>query len=59
MPARSMRWTAAALLLLAAGLCGCATTAVDDPDRESDIPWNQQQAWEGTIFMPPGMGDER
>ena len=54
-----IRWISAAAALLAAGLCGCATTGLDDPDRESDIPWNQQQSWEGTIFMPPGMSETR
>ena len=52
-----MRWISAAVAALAAGLCGCAT--IEDPDRESDIPWNQQQSWEGTIFMPPGMSENR
>jgi len=31
---------------------GCATT---DPDRESDLPWNMPQSWEGSPAIP-GMG---
>ncbi|MCX7818800.1 MAG: hypothetical protein N2652_06305 [Kiritimatiellae bacterium] len=38
----------AGALLLA--LAGCATPT--DPDRESDLPWNRQQAWEGQLLMP-------
>lgn len=42
---------AAASLALAGA--GCATT--DDPDAESDIPWNRQESWEGQLLMPGSM----
>ena len=32
---------------------GCAT--IDDPDAESDIPWNRQESWEGQLLMPGSM----
>ncbi|HMP90513.1 MAG TPA: hypothetical protein PJ991_09940 [Kiritimatiellia bacterium] len=28
---------------------GCATT---DPDRDSDLPWNMPQSWEGSPAIP-------
>ncbi len=28
---------------------GCATT---DDRRDSDLPWNQPQPWEGSPFIP-------
>ncbi len=31
-------------------MTGCATTPADR--RESDIPWNQPQPWEGSPFIP-------
>jgi hypothetical protein len=31
------------------GLMGCATT---DHRRDSDIPWNQPQPWEGSPYIP-------
>lgn len=40
-----------ALMLLALLAAGCATA----PDDESEIPWNQPQAWEGSPALP-GMG---
>jgi len=30
-------------------LIGCAST---DPDRESDLPWNVPQSWEGSPAIP-------
>lgn len=38
---------------LALAGAGCAT--VDDPDAESDIPWNRQESWEGQLLMPGSM----
>jgi len=38
---------------LGLGAGGCATTG--DPDRESDLPWNRQQPWEGQLLMPGSM----
>ena len=42
--------TLAALCLITGGLAGCATTDADR--RESDIPWNQPQPWEGSPYIP-------
>ncbi len=41
------------LTALLAGMAGCVTT--QDPDRESDLPWNRQQPWEGQLLMPGSM----
>ncbi|HMO03425.1 MAG TPA: hypothetical protein PKC67_00650 [Kiritimatiellia bacterium] len=38
-----------ALLASAFTLTGCATT---DPDRDSDMPWNMPQSWEGSPAIP-------
>lgn len=38
---------------LALGGTGCAT--IDNPDAESDIPWNRQESWEGQLLMPGSM----
>lgn len=42
-----------AVLLIAAGLCSCAsdTTASNSADRVSTIPWNRPQTWEGQGVM--------
>ena len=40
-------------------LSGCVSQEYVDPMAKSehgDIPWNQPQAWEGTIPMPGPMG---
>lgn len=37
--------------LVALTLSGCATLDGRD-DRESDMPWNQPQPWEGSPFIP-------
>ncbi len=39
-----------ALLVCVSVLVGCATP--DASRRESDIPWNQPQPWEGSPFIP-------
>ncbi len=31
---------------------GCATYDPARDDRQSDLPWNTQQSWEGSIPMP-------
>jgi len=36
----------AAVMIFSAG---CATS---DPDRESDMPWNMPQSWEGAPSIP-------
>ncbi len=46
-------WVGVTALLWTAG---CATT---DPDTESELPWNRQQAWEGQLLMPGTMMPER
>ena len=38
------------IVSLMACLTGCATTDADR--RESDIPWNQPQPWEGSPYIP-------
>ena len=53
-----MSWRSIVLSLAAAaavvlGFAGCAT--FDDPDAESDLPWNRQEAWEGQLLMPGSM----
>ncbi len=35
---------------MVAWLGGCATTPEDE--RQSDIPWNTPQSWEGVVPMP-------
>lgn len=48
------RYTIALLLLICCiGISGCAT---HDPDRESDMPWNMPQSWEGSPAIP-GLGN--
>lgn len=45
---------AGALLLIgiaATVLSGCKTAR-----RESDLPWNQRQTWEGAPALPAGFG---
>lgn len=46
--------------LLAFSQTGCVTTAApadpEDNSGDSDLPWNQQQPWEGTIPMPMPSG---
>lgn len=47
-------WTGRAYALILAAMwwsvaIGCATT---DNQRESDIPWNQPQPWEGSPYIP-------
>ncbi len=37
------------LLAIPFVLTGCATT---DPDRDSDMPWNMPQSWEGSPAIP-------
>lgn len=44
--AARLRVAVACLLLGLVG--GCATAY----DRESEIPWNSPQPWEGTIMLP-------
>jgi hypothetical protein len=46
---------AARILLLAVGACALASCAKDQPElvssgerRESALPWNKQEKWEGT-----------
>ena len=41
------------LIVTGIGLVGCAT---HDPDRESDMPWNMPQSWEGSPAIP-GLGN--
>ncbi|MBP7275489.1 MAG: hypothetical protein KBA51_04720 [Kiritimatiellae bacterium] len=46
-------------MVSAALLSGCVTREPTDPMATSDhgdIPWNQPQAWEGTLPMPGPMG---
>jgi len=44
------RFVILALLACLTGLLvGCAST---DPDRESDLPWNMPQSWEGSPSIP-------
>ena len=38
----------AAFVLLLAGTTGCATTG----DRDSELPWNAPQPWEGSPMIP-------
>lgn len=36
------------VLVLACGtFAGCASTAEEDPNRVSSIPWNRPERWEG------------
>lgn len=43
------RWISIlALCCMSAAFMGCATTN----DRESDMPWNTPQPWEGSPFIP-------
>jgi hypothetical protein len=60
--------TISALLLLAGcmAFAACATqkpqpALVDDPDakKESQIPWNKQEKWEGTQGQFANMTDRR
>ncbi len=37
--------------LLLVTVTGCATTEADRR-RDSDIPWNQPQPWEGSPYIP-------
>lgn len=39
-------------LAMLMAVSGCATT---DPERESDLPWNMPQSWEGSPAIP-GLG---
>ncbi len=41
----------AAVALLTALLAGC----IADTAEDSDLPWSQNQGWEGTIPLPGGM----
>jgi hypothetical protein len=53
------------ILLLGGTLASCATNTpkqtalVGDPDapRESSIPWNKPQGWEGTAGLPAGLSE--
>lgn len=45
-------------LLFALPLIGLlASCATGDPDRESDLPWNTPQQWEGAPGIPGFGGD--
>lgn len=37
------------LIAMASGFAGCATAPAD---RESDLPWNVPQSWEGAPMIP-------
>ena len=37
------------LAVVGLGFSGCAT---HDPDRDSDMPWNMPQSWEGSPAIP-------
>ena len=63
-PIRSLRIVRSlTVLLLAGGFVSCASEApkqtalMADPDssRESSIPWNKPQQWEGTAGLPLGL----
>lgn len=50
----SLFFIAGALILIclaASVLSGCKTTR-----RESDLPWNERQSWEGGPAVPAGFG---
>jgi len=40
---------ASILLIISISFSGCAS---HDPDRESDMPWNMPQSWEGSPSIP-------
>ena len=44
------RWVALVFSWLS--VVGCATYDPTRDDRQSDLPWNTQQSWEGSIPMP-------
>jgi hypothetical protein len=50
-------WALIGLVLVVAGLAGCAPKTKEEPDV-STIPWNRPQGWEGQGalggFRPPG-----
>jgi hypothetical protein len=48
-PAR--RFALLAALAAALALAGCMSAPPDD----SNLPWNKQQPWEGSPYVPPGM----
>ena len=40
-------------LVIALWTCsGCATVDPNDPDRQSDIPWNESKPWESAPGIP-------
>lgn len=47
---RNILWILAVVPLL--GLVGCATYDPTRDERHSDLPWNEQQPWEGSIVVP-------
>lgn len=47
-PVSRLAWLWIAGMLLVWGAAGCASTR----DRDSDIPWNAPQSWEGAPIIP-------
>lgn len=50
-PYGSLAGRLAAAALLATLLAGC----IADTAEDSDLPWSQNQGWEGTVPIPGGM----